>query len=227
MTRRLTAEREHGKWSRQDSGYVRAGGMTAEDGLDTGSRIQAAGKGSSLDDRMTDKGSEQRDRVILIGVRTPQSEVDEQDSLDELASLADTAGAEVLGTVIQNLENPEPGTYIGRGKIEEVKALAQELDANGVIADDELSPAQMRNLSDALDLKVMDRTLLILDIFAQRATSSEGKIQVEMAQLKYRMTRLSGIGTQLSRLGGGIGTRGPGEKSWRQTGGSFSGGSHS
>ena len=117
MTRRLTAEREHGKWSRQDSGYVRAGGMTAEDGLDTGSRIQAAGKGSSLDDRMTDKGSEQRDRVILIGVRTPQSEVDEQDSLDELASLADTAGAEVLGTVIQNLENPEPGTYIGRGKI--------------------------------------------------------------------------------------------------------------
>ena len=198
--------------SRQDSGYVRAGGMTAEDGLDTGSRIQAAGKGSSLDDRMTDKGSEQRDRVILIGVRTPQSEVDEQDSLDELASLADTAGAEVLGTVIQNLENPEPGTYIGRGKMEEVKALAQELDANGVIADDELSPAQMRNLSDALDLKVMDRTLLILDIFAQRATSSEGKIQVEMAQLKYRMTRLSGIGTQLSRLGGGIGTRGPGEK---------------
>ena len=198
--------------SRQDSGYVRAGGMTAEDGLDTGSRIQAAGKGSSLDDRMTDKGSEQRDRVILIGVRTPQSEVDEQDSLDELASLADTAGAEVLGTVIQNLENPEPGTYIGRGKIEEVKALAQELEANGVIADDELSPAQMRNLSDALDLKVMDRTLLILDIFAQRATSSEGKIQVEMAQLKYRMTRLSGIGTQLSRLGGGIGTRGPGEK---------------
>ena len=186
--------------------------MTAEDGLDTGSRIQAAGKGSSLDDRMTDKGSEQRDRVILIGVRTPQSEVDEQDSLDELASLADTAGAEVLGTVIQNLENPEPGTYIGRGKIEEVKALAQELEANGVIADDELSPAQMRNLSDALDLKVMDRTLLILDIFAQRATSSEGKIQVEMAQLKYRMTRLSGIGTQLSRLGGGIGTRGPGEK---------------
>ena len=154
---------------------------------------------------MTDKGSEQRDRVILIGVRTPQSEVDEQDSLDELASLADTAGAEVLGTVIQNLENPEPGTYIGRGKIEEVKALAQELEANGVIADDELSPAQMRNLSDALDLKVMDRTLLILDIFAQRATSSEGKIQVEMAQLKYRMTRLSGIGTQLSRLGGGIG----------------------
>ena len=194
--------------SRQDSGYVRAGGMTAEDGLDTGSRIQAAGKGSSLDDRMTDKGSEQRDRVILIGVRTPQSEVDEQDSLDELASLADTAGAEVLGTVIQNLENPEPGTYIGRGKIEEVKALAQELEANGVIADDELSPAQMRNLSDALDLKVMDRTLLILDIFAQRATSSEGKIQVEMAQLKYRMTRLSGIGTQLSRLGGGIGLRG-------------------
>lgn len=161
---------------------------------------------------MTNKGSEQRDRVILIGVRTPQSEVDEQDSLDELASLADTAGAEVLGTVIQNLENPEPGTYIGRGKIEEVKALAQELEANGVIADDELSPAQMRNLSDALDLKVMDRTLLILDIFAQRATSSEGKIQVEMAQLKYRMTRLSGIGTQLSRLGGGIGTRGPGEK---------------
>lgn len=162
--------------------------------------------------KLTDTANEILDRVILIGVGTPQGQVDESDSLDELASLADTAGAEVLGTVLQNLDNPEPGTYIGSGKIEEVRDLASQLGANGVIADDELSPAQLRNLSDALDLKVLDRTLLILDIFAQRATSSEGKIQVELAQLKYRMTRLQGMGTELSRLGGGIGTRGPGEK---------------
>lgn len=161
---------------------------------------------------LTDPGEQIRERVILIGVGTPMDEVDEEDSLEELAALADTAGAEVAAYVVQNLDSPEPGTYIGSGKIEEVRSLAQELGANGVIADDELSPAQLRNLSDALDLKVMDRTLLILDIFAQRASSSEGKIQVELAQLKYRMTRLSGIGTQLSRLGGGIGTRGPGEK---------------
>lgn len=155
---------------------------------------------------------DRRDRVLLIGVGTPSDRIDEADSLEELAALAQTAGAEVLGTVLQNLPNPEPGTYIGSGKIEEVKRLAEETGANGVIADDELTPAQVRNLSDALGLKVMDRTLLILDIFAQRATSSEGKIQVELAQLAYRMTRLAGLGTQLSRLGGGIGTRGPGEK---------------
>lgn len=165
-----------------------------------------------MGNKLTDPSNHVEEKVLLLGVGTPGDEVDEADSLEELASLADTAGAEVAGTVIQNLDNPEPGTYIGSGKIQEVRELAEELGANGVIADDELSPAQLRNLSDALGLKVMDRTLLILDIFAQRATSSEGKIQVELAQLKYRMTRLSGIGTELSRLGGGIGTRGPGEK---------------
>ena len=165
-----------------------------------------------LDNRYVDPSVQVKDQVILIGVGTPYDEVDASDSLEELASLADTAGAEVLGSVVQNLDHPEPGAYIGSGKIEEVRQLAAELGANGVIADDELSPAQLRNLSDALDLKVMDRTLLILDIFAQRAASSEGKIQVELAQLKYRMTRLAGMGTELSRLGGGIGTRGPGEK---------------
>jgi len=165
-----------------------------------------------LQNRYTEPGKQIAERVILVGVGTPRDELDEEDSLEELASLADTAGAEVVGSMVQNLESPEPGTYIGSGKIEEVRRLAEETGANGLIADDELSPAQLRNLSDALDLKVMDRTLLILDIFAQRATSSEGKIQVELAQLKYRMTRLAGIGTELSRLGGGIGTRGPGEK---------------
>ena len=169
---------------------------------------------------------EVEERVILVGVSTGEGD-DTAQSLDELEELAKTAGAVTVGRVIQNREQIHPGTYIGTGKIAEVQQLAYEVEATGIICDDELTPAQLKNLEEELDLKVMDRTLLILDIFAQRATSSEGKIQVEMAQLKYRMTRLSGIGTQLSRLGGGIGTRGPGEKSWRQTGGSFSGGSHS
>ena len=151
------------------------------------------------------------ERVILIGVQTEQDE-DVAASLDELDELAATAGAVTVGKVIQNREAVHPGTYIGKGKIEEVAALLAAYDANGVICDDELSPAQMNNLERELDCKVMDRTLLILDIFAARAVSSEGKIQVELAQLKYRASRLSGLGTSLSRLGGGIGTRGPGEK---------------
>lgn len=114
--------------------------------------------------------------------------------------------------MIQNRERIHPGTYLGKGKIEEVKELIWELGATGVVCDDELSPAQMRNLEDALDTKVMDRTMVILDIFASRATTSEGKIQVELAQLKYRAARLVGLRSSLSRLGGGIGTRGPGEK---------------
>ena len=133
-------------------------------------------------------------------------------SLDELGELADTAGAVVLGRVIQNREAAHPGTYIGKGKIEEVRLLAEELGADGVICDDELSPAQLRGLEKELELKVMDRTLVILDIFAKHATTREGKLQVEMAQLGYRLARLSGLGKSLSRLGGGIGTRGPGEK---------------
>lgn len=154
---------------------------------------------------------ELEERVILIGVATRDGDDTEQ-SLRELKELADTAGAVTVGTVIQNREQVHPGTYIGKGKIEEVRQLAYELEATGVICDDELSPAQLRNLEQELDLKIMDRTLIILDIFAGRASTSEGKIQVELAQLKYRLARLVGLGSSLSRLGGGIGTRGPGEK---------------
>ncbi|HIY00235.1 MAG TPA: GTPase HflX [Candidatus Blautia faecipullorum] len=152
-----------------------------------------------------------QERVILVGVQTDQGQ-DVEASLDELEELAQTAGAETAAKVIQNREAVHPGTYIGRGKIQEVKSLLSALDANGVICDDELSPAQMNNLEKELECKVMDRTLLILDIFAGRAVTSEGKIQVELAQLKYRAARLVGLRDSLSRLGGGIGTRGPGEK---------------
>lgn len=154
---------------------------------------------------------EQQEYVILIGVQSGENE-DAWESLLELEELAGTAGAVTVGKVIQNREAVHPGTYIGTGKIQEVRQMLEALDATGVICDDELSPAQMNNLQRELDCKVMDRTLLILDIFAARATSSEGKIQVELAQLKYRAARLTGLGNSLSRLGGGIGTRGPGEK---------------
>lgn len=151
------------------------------------------------------------EKVILIGVDLNDG-VDAYNSLNELSELADTAGAVTLAKVVQARQNFDPATYIGSGKIQEVKDLIRDLSATGVICDDELTPAQLRNLEDLLDTKVMDRTMVILDIFATRANTSEGKIQVEMAQLKYRMTRLSGFGVTLSRLGGGIGTRGPGEK---------------
>ena len=151
------------------------------------------------------------ERVILIGVQTAADENVEV-SLDELEELASTAGAVTVGKVIQNREAVHPGTYIGKGKIEEVRALVYALNATGVICDDELSPAQLNNLERELDCKVMDRTILILDIFAARAVTSEGKIQVELAQLRYRAARLVGLRESLSRLGGGIGTRGPGEK---------------
>ncbi len=151
------------------------------------------------------------ERVILVGVCTREGD-DTADSMVELAELANTAGAEVLGTVVQNLDQIHPGTYVGSGKLQEIKDMIWELNATGIICDDELSPAQLRNMEEILDTKVMDRTLIILDIFAARARTSEGKIQVELAQLKYRMSRLVGLGRSLSRLGGGIGTRGPGEK---------------
>lgn len=151
------------------------------------------------------------ERVILIGVQTA-AEDNVLDSLDELEELAETAGAVTVGRIIQNRETVHPGTYIGKGKIEEVRSLVYAMDATGVICDDELSPAQLNNLERELDCKVMDRTLLILDIFAARAVTSEGKIQVELAQLRYRSARLVGLRESLSRLGGGIGTRGPGEK---------------
>ncbi len=151
------------------------------------------------------------ERVILVGVSLDDSDHVEE-SLDELNELVKTAGAESVGRLIQNREQIHPGTYIGKGKILELKDLIWELQATGIVCDDELSPVQMKNLQDELDVKVMDRTLIILDIFAARASTSEGKIQVELAQLKYRQTRLTGFGTAMSRLGGGIGTRGPGEK---------------
>lgn len=154
---------------------------------------------------------EQEERLLLVGVETGPGD-DTADSLEELKELAKTAGAVTLDMIIQNRESVHPGTYIGKGKIEEVKALAEASGATGVVCDDELSPAQLKNLEDALQMKVMDRTMLILDIFAQHATTKEGKIQVELAQLKYRATRLVGMRNSLSRLGGGIGTRGPGEK---------------
>ena len=153
---------------------------------------------------------ETEERVILVAVSTGEGE-DAEKSLDELDELVKTAGAVSVGRLIQNREKIHPGTYLGKGKIEELKELVWELGATGIVCDDELSPAQLRNLEDALDTKVMDRTMVILDIFAGRATTREGKIQVELAQLKYRAVRLVGLRNSLSRLGGGIGTRGPGE----------------
>lgn len=159
---------------------------------------------------------ETKERVILVGVQADDNE-DTEKSLDELEELAQTAGAETVGRIIQNREQIHPGTYVGKGKLDEIKNLLWETDATGIICDDELSPAQLGNLQDALDTKVMDRTLIILDIFAERASTNEGKIQVELAQLKYRQSRLVGLGKSLSRLGGGIGTRGPGEKNLKWT----------
>ena len=152
-----------------------------------------------------------QDRVILIGVQADRGD-DMEESLDELGELAKTAGAEVVGRMIQPRESIHPGTYIGKGKILELKELLWETHGTGIICDDELSPIQLGNMEDALNTKIMDRTLIILDIFANRASTNEGKIQVELAQLKYRQSRLVGLGKSLSRLGGGIGTRGPGEK---------------
>ena len=154
---------------------------------------------------------EEQERVILVGVQE-NGGANAEESLDELAELASTAGAKVEGRLVQVREAIHPGTYIGKGKLEELKILVRACDATGIICDDELSSIQLKGLEEALECKIMDRTLLILDIFAARAVSSEGKIQVELAQLKYRASRLSGLGTSLSRLGGGIGTRGPGEK---------------
>lgn len=150
------------------------------------------------------------EKVILVAVSTGNEE-DAMESLDELEELVKTAGAEVVGRIVQNLEHINNATYVGTGKVQEIKDLIWETDAAAIICDDELSPAQYKNLEDELNVKVMDRTLVILDIFAGRARTAEGKIQVELAQLRYRSTRLIGM-RNLSRQGGGIGTRGPGEK---------------
>lgn len=154
---------------------------------------------------------EVEEKVVLVGV-SEQDGDDAEDSVAELADLIRTAGATVVGTLIQKREKIHPATYVGTGKVQEIKEIVEASGATGIVCDDELSPAQLRNLEDLLDTKVMDRTLVILDIFAARATTSEGKIQVELAQLKYRLGRLTGLGRSMSRLGGGIGTRGPGEK---------------
>lgn len=152
-----------------------------------------------------------QEKFVLVAVAVSDKE-DTEGSLNELKELASTAGAETVGMVVQSRESIHPGTYIGKGKIDEVRELVEETNATGVVCDDELSPAQLKNLEDALQTKVLDRTILILDIFAGRASTKEGKIQVELAQLRYRSTRLVGLRNSLSRLGGGIGTRGPGEK---------------
>lgn len=153
--------------------------------------------------------SEIKGKFILVGVETGKDRMEE--SLTELEELLETAGGETLGRVIQNLESINKATYVGKGKVDEIRELAEKLGADGIVCDDELSPAQLSNLKDELDIKVLDRTLVILDIFAAHAQTSEGKLQVELAQLKYRSSRLTGLGKNLSRLGGGIGTRGPGE----------------
>ncbi len=154
------------------------------------------------------------ERAILCGVHTGAVDVlsdTTEETIAELERLADTAGAETVGYMIQNKSQIEKATYIGEGKIEELKYACGELEANLVIFDDELSPMQIRNLEDRLNVRVIDRSMLILDIFARHAVTGEGKIQVELAQLKYLLPRLTGMGSKLSRLGGGVGTRGPGE----------------
>lgn len=154
---------------------------------------------------------ESEEKVILVGVCLNEKDNIEE-SLDELKELVKTADATVVGRLVQNRESFHSATYIGKGKIEELKELAIETGATGIVCDDELSPAQIRNLEETLDLKIMDRTLVILDIFSKRALTKEGMIQVELAQLKYRSSRLVGLRSSLSRLGGGIGSKGPGEK---------------
>lgn len=159
---------------------------------------------------------EVKERVILVAVDVEAAGGDftltAEQSLDELQELAETAGAQTVGRLVQKREHVHPGTYIGKGKLDELKNLIWEKEADAIVCDDELSPAQLANLSDELQIKVIDRTVMILDIFAAHAVTSEGKLQVEMAQLRYRSSRLTGLGKSLSRLGGGIGTRGPGEK---------------
>ncbi|WP_027356788.1 GTPase HflX [Desulfofundulus thermocisternus] len=153
------------------------------------------------------------EKVLLVTLQLPhEDEREVEESLEELARLADTAGAQVVGRVVQRARRPDPATFLGRGKVRgEIAPACRELGVDLVICDHELSPAQVRNLEEELGVRVIDRTQLILDIFARRARTREGKLQVELAQLEYLYPRLTGMGTELSRLGGGIGTRGPGE----------------
>ena len=158
--------------------------------------------------------AEKKERFILAGVHTGCADKindTTDESLDELDELVKTAGGEVIGQLVQNKSDLESATYMGEGKIQELAELVANMEADAVVFDDELSPVQLRNITDALGCKVLDRSMLILDIFAMRAKSGEGKLQVELAQLKYRLPRLRGAGLEMSRTGGGIGTRGPGE----------------
>lgn len=155
--------------------------------------------------------AEREERIILVAVATAEGD-DTWDSLEELEELGQTAGAVTVAKVVQNREKVHSGTYIGKGKIQEVKELVARHHADCVVCDDELTPAQYHNLQEMLEIKVIDRTVMILDIFAARASTSEGKLQVELAQLRYRASHLIGGRSELSRLGGGIGTRGPGEQ---------------
>lgn len=157
------------------------------------------------------------EKALLVGLNITnvfkkEDKIDIYDSMDELEELAKAAGAEVVEKIIQNKESRDVALYIGKGKLEEIKNYCESLDVNVIIFNDELSGAQMRNLEDLLNVKVVDRTALILDIFAQRALSREGKLQVELAQLRYRLPRLTGFGKEMSKTGAGIGTRGPGEQ---------------
>lgn len=152
------------------------------------------------------------DRVIIVGVESDDGLLDMNTSLDELTELVETAGGEVVGRLIQNLDKKNPKTYIGSGKVGELKVLVEGHEANAIVCDDELTSVQVKNLEFELGVKILDRTAVILDIFAGRATSAEGQIQVELAQLKYKSSHMLGQGIGLSRQGGGIGSKGPGEK---------------
>lgn len=161
-----------------------------------------------------ENNEQKQERVILAGVHRGQKDIlwdTTEESMHELGELVKTAGGVVAGEMVQNKADIETATYMGEGKLEELKTAAEALEADTVVFDDELSPVQMRNITDYLGIKVLDRSMLILDIFAMRAKSGEGKLQVELAQLKYRLPRLRGFGTEMSRTGAGIGTRGPGE----------------
>lgn len=157
------------------------------------------------------ENKEMQEQVILVAASV-SDEVSAQASLDELEELAKTAGAAVAGRFVQNRPTVDTATYIGSGKVEELRELVMTYQATGIICDDELTPSQMNNLERELNIKIMDRTMIILDIFAKRASTREGQLQVELAQLRYRSSHLIGMGRILSRQGGGIGTRGPGEK---------------
>ena len=152
---------------------------------------------------------EDKYNAIIVGV---QRDEDIEYSMEELSGLVEAAGASVLGQMVQKMEKPNTATFIGKGKVEELAGLVKSMEADMVVFNDELTGMQLRNLEDSIGVRIIDRPILILDIFASRATSREGKLQVELAQLKYRLPRLTGFGRSLSRLGGGIGTRGPGEK---------------